>query len=207
VSEDSKKEVPGKLPAKPYEPSPQDRKAMEAYFEEQRENPPPPRLKVIKEEEGIIGLVPDHPNISLGTVLLVDALGLKDQSLGRELLSQMSLVAQGNEDALNAMIAFVRGLEAKDSLEAALATQMAAVHALTMRLAGQLASSTTHRGQEHAERALNKLARTFASQVETLKRYRTGGEQKVTVQHVTVSDNAQAIVGTVSAGGGDATKK
>ena len=118
----------------------------------------------------------------------------------------MSLVAQGNEDALNAMIAFVRGLEAKDSLEAALATQMAAVHALTMRLAGQLSSSTTHKGQEHAERALNKLARTFASQVETLKRYRMGGEQKVTVQHVTVSDNAQAIVGNVSAGGGDGKK-
>ena len=36
--------------------------------------------------------------------------------------------------------------------------------------------------------------------VKTLKRYRTGGEQKVTVQHVTVSDNAQATVGNVSTG-------
>ena len=35
-----------------------------------------------------------------------------------------------------------------------------------------------------AERALNKLARTFATLVETLKKYRTGGEQRVTVQHV-----------------------
>ena len=43
-----------------------------------------------------------------------------------------------------------------------------------MRLASQLANSTTNKGQEHAERALNKLARTFASQIETLKRYRTG---------------------------------
>ena len=43
----------------------------------------------------------------------IDALGLQDQNLGRELLSQMSLVAQGNEDALNAMIAFVRGLHPK----------------------------------------------------------------------------------------------
>ena len=50
----------------------------------------------------------------------------------------MSGVAKGNEDALNAMIAFVRGLEPKASLEATLATQMAAVHALTMRLASQL---------------------------------------------------------------------
>jgi hypothetical protein len=33
--------------------------------------------------------------------------------------------------------------------------------------------------------------------MEALKRYRTGGEQKVLVQHVTVSDGGQAIVGTV----------
>jgi len=31
----------------------------------------------------------------------------------------------------------------------------------------------------------NKLARTFAAQVEALKRYRTGGEQTVRVEHVT----------------------
>ena len=48
------------------------------------------------------------------------------------------------------------------------------------------------------KRALNKLARTFAMQVEPLKRYRTGGEQKVTVQHVSVGDGGQAIVGNVT---------
>src|SRR5260370_1156340 len=37
---------------------------------------------------------------------------------------------------------------------------------------------------DSAERAFNKLSQTFAVQVEALKRYRTGGEQKVTVQHV-----------------------
>jgi hypothetical protein len=44
----------------------------------------------------------------------------------------------------------------------------------------------------------NKLARTFAAQVEALKRYRSGGEQKMTVQHVHVADGGQAIVGNVS---------
>jgi hypothetical protein len=34
-----------------------------------------------------------------------------------------------------------------------------------------------------AERAFNKLARTFALQVEALKRYRGKGEQKMTVEH------------------------
>ena len=56
--------------------------------------------------------------------------------------------------------------------------------------------------QDAAERALNKLARTFATQMDALKRYRTGGQQKVTVEHVTVNEGGQAIVGAVSAGGG-----
>jgi hypothetical protein len=46
-----------------------------------------------------------------------------------------------------------------------------------------------------AERTFNKLTRTFISQMEALKRYRTGGEQTVTVQHVNVSESGQAIVG------------
>jgi len=38
------------------------------------------------------------------------------------------------------------------------------------------------------------------------KRYRTGGEQKVTVEHVHVHEGGQAIVGSVT-GGGEVSKK
>lgn len=37
--------------------------------------------------------------------------------------------------------------------------------------------------------------------LEALKRYRTGGQQKVTVEHVTVNEGGQAIVGAVAHGG------
>ena len=51
-------------------------------------------------------------------------------------------------------------------------------------------------------------ARTYAMQMEALKRYRTGGEQKVTVQHVSVNEGGQAIVGNVNqAAGGTAAEK
>jgi hypothetical protein len=43
-------------------------------------------------------------------------------------------------------------------------------------------------------------------QMEALKRYRTGGQQKVTVEHVTVNDGGQAIVGAVTHGGGGSLK-
>ena len=54
---------------------------------------------------------------------------------------------------------------------------------------------------EAHERAYNKLARTYATQVEALRKYRNGGKQTVTVQHVNVEDGGQAIVGNVEAGG------
>jgi len=47
---------------------------------------------------------------------------------------------------------------------------------------------------------MNKLARTFAAQVEALKKYRSAGEQTIKVQHATVNDGGQAIVGNVNQG-------
>jgi hypothetical protein len=44
-------------------------------------------------------------------------------------------------------------------------------------------------------------------QMEALKRYRTGGQQKVTVEHVTVNDGGQAIVGSVGIGEGQRENK
>ena len=79
-----------------------------------------------------------------------------------------------------------------------LAAQMAAVHMATMTFARRLAHVDNIPQQDSAERAFNKLARTFAVQMEALKRYRTGGEQRVTVQHVTVNEGGQAIVGAVA---------
>jgi hypothetical protein len=110
-------------------------------------------------------------------------------------------------DTMNFMVSMVKSLEPKDGLEAALAVQMAAIHVATMREASRLSSYLAPNNHSYTVQALNKLARTFAAQVESLKKHRTGGEQKVTVQHVTVSDNAQAIVGNVSTGGGCNKKK
>jgi hypothetical protein len=53
--------------------------------------------------------------------------------------------------------------------------------------------------QDSAERAFNKLTRTFAAQMSALKDYRSRGEQKMTVQHVHVAEGGQAIVGNVNA--------
>src|SRR5215471_17636330 len=102
---------------------------------------------------------------------------------------------QPNEKRLNFCAAVIKGIKPHDQIETMLAAQMAAVHSLTMDFAGRLLRSTALEWRDSAERTLNKLARTFATQVETLKRYRSSGEQKVTVEHVTVNQGGQAIVG------------
>ena len=68
----------------------------------------------------------------------------------------------------------------------------------TMAFARRLVYAKNIPQQDSAQNAFNKLARTFAAQVEALKRYRSGGEQKMTVQHVRVAEGGQAIVGNVS---------
>ena len=97
------------------------------------------------------------------------------------------------------MLAVIAGIEPRDEMEAMLAAQMAAVHRATLTFARRLNHIENIPQQDSAERAFNKLARTFTAQMEALKRYRTGGEQKVTVQHVTVNEGGQAVVGHVSA--------
>jgi hypothetical protein len=86
------------------------------------------------------------------------------------------------------------------TIEAMLAAQMAAVHNATMSSARRLDQADNIMQADSAERALNKLARTFTTQIEGLKRYRTGGQQRMTVKHVHVHEGGQAIVGNVGGG-------
>jgi hypothetical protein len=141
---------------------------------------------------------------ALGTTSYDFSDGLLDQ-----LANASSKGAKSDEDGINFMLAVIAGVEPRDEIEAMLAAQMAAVHKATLTFARRLAHVENIPQQDSAARAFNTLARTFASQMEALKRYRTGGEQKVTVQHVTVNEGGQAVVGNVSQapGGGRPGKK
>ena len=190
--------------AKPYEPKPEERAAVEAFLARRKERRPAPRMKVT-EKKGVLEISTDHPEPALGQSLLMEALGTAEPDFLDGLLGQLANAGtQGravDERGLNFMLAMVKGVEPKDQVEAMLAAQMAAVHMATMTFARRLAHVETLPQQDSAERAFNKLARTFTAQVEALKRYRTGGEQRMTVEHVHVHQGGQAIVGTVNQGG------
>jgi hypothetical protein len=188
--------------ANPYEPTPRDREAMAAYFARKNARKPSPRMTVTK-KKGVAEIALTHPRPDIGQALLMEALGTANLDFSDGLIRQLAEVGgqETLERDLNFMLAIVKGIEPRDQIEAMLATQMAAVHNATMTFAGRLNRVGNILQQDSAERAFNKLARTFAAQVEALKRYRTGGQQKVTVEHVTVNAGGQAIVGSVSAPG------
>ncbi len=79
-----------------------------------------------------------------------------------------------------------------------LIAQMLAVHVQAMKFARKLNCSQTLAELEVMEKTLNKLTRSFTSQMEALRKYRNGGEQKVTVQHVNVNEGGQAVVGNIN---------
>ena len=98
-------------------------------------------------------------------------------------------------------MAIVAELGPNDGVEALLIAQMAAVHIAMIRHSRLLASAATLQRLEVYERTLNKLARTFTAQTEALRKHRTGGQQKMVVEHVHVHSGGQAIVGPVNKGG------
>jgi hypothetical protein len=171
---------------------------------------PAPRLKVSYNYEPTPlymrarGLRLDHKYQNIGFIFLSEALGSADDDFVNGLLNQLANAGSHgpkiDEDALNFMVSVIKGIKPRDQVESMLAAQMAAVHMATMRIARSFAHVEHVAQFDSNQKALNTLARTFASQMEALKRYRSGGEQKITVNHVSVSDGGQAIVGHVTHG-------
>jgi hypothetical protein len=197
-------EKSGTAVAKPYKPEPADKAALVAYRDRQAKRTSA-RIKVTKGKTGC-SVTPDHPDLGYGTIALMNALGTTSTEFMDGLLQQITNAAsQGREPSetgINFVLSAVNGIGPRDEVEAMLASQMAAVHTATMAFARRLAHVENIPQQESAERAFNKLARTFTTQVEALKKYRSDGQQTVRVERVTVEAGGQAIVGSVNAPAG-----
>jgi len=158
----------------------------------------PPALKMRKRDDGVFEI--DYTG---DIKRLVRATG--DEHVTHGLLTQMiALGSQGtqiDENASNFALGFVDSMQPRDAAEALLMTQMAAIHQAMMMFAQRLNQADNIPQQDAAERALNKLARSFTAQTEALKRYRSKGQQTVRVERVTVNEGGQAVVGNVNHGG------
>jgi hypothetical protein len=193
-------------PIAAYVPSAPEERVADRVRQKLANSCPSPKFKVEHTGPGTVDLKPDHPNDACATLLLADALGTTNGTFATGLLNNLVNVSRTGKqltaDELNFALAAVRGIGPRDETEALLATQMVAIHSATITAARRLAHVETLAQQDSASTMRNKLARTFAGQVETLKKYRSTGEQNIKVQHVNVADGGQAVIGNVNAGGG-----
>src|SRR5262249_12906930 len=142
--------------------------------------------KISGGERGI-RLEPDHPTPGVGVALLLEALGTTDPDflygLLGELVALTSSDGEIDQRQFDFALSIARGIKPQDQTES-----LAAVHIAARRLPDR----------ESSQQTFNKSTRTLVAVMESLKRYRSGGQQTVTVQHVHVSEGEQAIVGHVT---------
>ena len=188
-------------PSERYIPTTREREILTKQKEREEAQPPAPRLRVVEWGAGL-RVMPDHPDERVGLALLREAMGAETDEFVAGVLAQLGHACMRDdkidEGNVNHLFSVVRGIHPRDQIETMLAMQMASIHVLMNQSTELLARCETKEHQAIVERAINSLTRTFAAQMDALKRYRSGGEQKVTVQHVSVNEGGRAIVGNVT---------
>ena len=198
-----------------YVPSKREAAALQRFDKRRAERRRFPKLIATSDDKGSAHVSADHADQFVAEVLQHEALGILETGEFNAIVKgvfNFTTLRDGKLDGIGANEAFqlIAGMEPRNTTEALLATQMAAVHLATMDAARRL-----HRTATDAEslncttKALNGLARTFAVQAEVMKKLKGGGQQKVVVEHKhyylapgAISHNSQAILGDVSQGRG-----
>lgn len=110
--------------------------------------------------------------------------------------------ADDREGIQVAAVAAMIGFAPRDEIEGMIAGQAVAINAAVLEcLSRAMVPEQPIPAREMNLSQANKLARSFATLVETLSRYRGKGMQTVRVEHVTVEAGANAVIGSVDAGG------
>jgi hypothetical protein len=111
--------------------------------------------------------------------------------------------AEEEKDASFDTLAQLIAYKPKDVLEGMLVSQMVGTHNAAMECLrrAQLPEQTPE-GRDLNLKNGAKLMGLFTKQVEALDKHRNRGQQRITVEHVTVNAGGQAIVGGVKVGDG-----
>ena len=186
-------------------------KARIAKYIERKERKPV-KVKNVESDSDEPQVTVEEPRGQLYEVNMLEALGTPDSDLQNRLLDQVIQTVKGTVSndgfdndkvvsAYNHTMAILSGIQPQDELEAMLAVQMIGVHNMAMDYMGKATRTDRVDFMSSYMNVATKSLRTFAAQMEALKKYRTGGQQKMVVKHVHVNEGGQAIVGTVNQGG------
>jgi hypothetical protein len=186
-------------------------KARLARYKEKAKRKPV-KLKAINSDSSCPTL--QGPADPLVAVKMFEAFGTPESDLQSHLFNQVIQTFKGTAStdgfdndkvvlASNYALSILDGIRPQDEIEGMLATQMIGVHNMAMEtMSRAMLSEQSFEGKQANVNQATKMLRTFTAQMEALKKYRTGGQQKMIVKHVHVNEGGQAIVGPVNQGGG-----
>lgn len=171
-----------------YVPTDRESKAVERTKARMAARPKVPKF-TLESKDGITSLQLHHEDETTAAAMQVDALGLGSYEEFSSLFASIlnfTTNKQGAADAYSAnqALQLVIGMAPQNTTEAMLSVQMAAIHLATMDAARRMhATPLDIEVVTCNTKALNSLARTFATQAEALKKLRSGGPQRVVVEH------------------------
>jgi hypothetical protein len=140
-------------------------------------------------------VVPDTDDTALWYARLAKAMGLRNEQMMEALMNQATnCLGGGPAQAPNVAVASIQSIGPRDGVEAMLAVQMTATHAVAMQMLQRAArEQPSFEIYDSIVNRATKLLRTYTMQVEALKRYQSAGEQRVVVQHVNVTAEQAAV--------------
>lgn len=186
---------------------------MVRLMREYNARPSVPEMAIKRNEDGgcTIG-TGEGANVTLNALRLTKTFASKSRPFVDGMVGDLATYhnrankAGASSDNVSASLAFVHGAQVQDSVQAALATQMAATHDAAMRSLTAMAAQNTVQGVELYSNTSTKLMKVFARQAEVLAKLQRGGEQ--VIRHVHVDNRGgqavfaeQVVTGGVSRNG------
>jgi hypothetical protein len=165
--------------------------------------PRPVRVKVFRVDGKIAQVHPPDGEGANWWRRLNKALGTTSSDFVNASLFQIQSASRSpwggiSELAMNAALAMIEAAAPKDEIEGALAVQMACTHTAAMAVLAKLDVAFAPEQRVAAfGSAAARLMRAYATQMEVLRRLRSGGQQFVRVEHVHVNAGGQAVIGNV----------
>jgi hypothetical protein len=203
----AKRKVPTQPPpAKPYQPTDQELAAAKAHLARRKAQANAPRVKLEPLPGGGVRIGPDHPMRALWAMALQQVFGTVSPDFAGLMLDELAAAVTIDRDTideqtLNGILGALHGINPGDEVEAMLAAQMVGTHLAAMEcLRRARAPGQSFEGRDMNLRHATKLTRTYTMQVESLKRYRSKGEQRVVVQHQHVNVTAEQAAVQINSG-------
>lgn len=184
----------------PAKPDPKAIEAAERIKEIRAARLRPPKFKENADRKGEVGI---HYGDDDSSLKALDLFRVSDADAASLLLRQLAQLfdreaSTGNLTEVNGGLALLHELKPQDPAETMLCSQMVGTHMLAMEcLKRANLAKQSFEGRELNMRHGERFLRIYAQQLDALNKHRGKGQQKVTVEHVTVNEGGQAVVGSV----------